>query len=32
MKALLTNGAYSEIQHYPEFKAYFEQQIKKGKK
>jgi len=32
MKALLTNGAYSAIQHYPEFKAYFEKQIKKGKK
>jgi len=32
MKALLTNGAYSAIQHYTEFKTYFDKQIKKGKK
>lgn len=32
MKALLTNGAYAAIQHYTEFKSYYDRQIKKGKK
>jgi len=31
MKALLTNGAYSAVKHYTEFKTYFDKHIKKGK-
>lgn len=31
IKALLTNGAYSAVRSYQEFKEYFDKQIEKGK-